>query len=395
MFSNLIQVLDHSFFILLFVMVVVWSVAICLERFRIPLIIGELLAGVIIGPACLDLVRFTPEIKTLAELGMFFLMFYAGLTNDPKSMQKIIKHSLVIGVLGNAFSFAMGAGVVILFGGTIFQALLIGAAISVTSLIVKTRILGDLGVLKTKIGNTMTGAAIFDNIVAFIVLVLVTKTFVAGSLDLFDITITTMEILVFFVVTLSVGYLIFPKLSKFFSSRTGKGFTFALVMGLLFAVFAEAINLPFILGAYIAGLFVREEIMDKELYQKMNDRFLAITHGFLGPIFIMSVAFHVSFSILLEHYVFVLLITLAAFVGKFIGVYLGGRVSGFKNREAIGMGIGMNGRGAVELVFAAVGVEMGILNDMHLSTLVFVAFITTLVTPLLLKATGGIKVIEN
>jgi Kef-type K+ transport system membrane component KefB len=385
MFSEFSQVLENDFFILLFIMVVIWSVGTCLEKIKVPLIIGELLAGVVIGPACLNLVHFTPEIETMAQLGMFFLMFYAGLKNDPRRMKKIIGHSIIIGVLGNIVPFAMGIGVVLWSGGTIYQAILIGAAISVTSLITKTRILGDLGILKSRLGNSMTGAAILDNIFAFIILVIVMKAFAEDSLTALDVVFTALEIVTFFSITLFIGHVIFPKMSRFFSCRSGKGFTFAMVMGLLFAVLAEAINLPFILGAYIAGLFVREEIMSAELYQKMDDRFLAIANGFLGPIFIMSVAFHVSFDIFLDHPMFVLGLTAAAFIGKFLGVYLGGRISGFKNIEATSMGLGMNGRGAVELVFAAVGVELGILNNMHLSALVFVAFFTTFITPFLLK----------
>lgn len=385
MFNDFGQIFGHSFFNLLFIMVVIWSVAICLEKLKIPLIIGELLAGVIIGPACLDWVKFTPEIKTLSQLGMFFLMFYSGLKNDPKRMQKIVGHSIIIGVIGNLIPFILGTLIVLFFGYTIYQAVLIGAAISVTSLITKTRILDDLGILKSKIGNTMVGSAILDNILSFIMLVIVIKAFDDGTLTFNEVVFTATEIIIFFAVTLFVGHAIFPKLRRFFSSRSGKGFTFALVMGLLFALFAEAINLPFILGAYLAGLFVREEILSPELFQKMDDRFHAIANGFLGPIFIMSVAFHVSFDVFWQQPIFVIAVTLAAFIGKFLGVYFGGRISGFNNKDSTTMGFGMNGRGAVELVFAAVGIEMGILNNTHLSTLVFVAFITTFLSPFLLK----------
>jgi len=385
MFSNLLHILDSNFFNLLLVMVVIWSVGIFLEKLKIPLVIGQLIAGIIIGPAVLNWIKFTPGIQTLAQLGMFFLMFYAGLQTDPKPMKKILASSLLIGVMGTIFPFALGFFAVYQIEGNFLQALFIGMAISGTSLVTKTRILDEFGILKSKIGHSMVGAAIVDNIVSFILLAVVIKTCRLGTINLWDGIFTSVEVMTFFAVTLFIGYVIFPRVGKMFADRSWLGFTFALIVGLFFAVLAEAIYLPFILGAYLAGLFVREEIMSSDAFHEMNDRLMIITNGFLGPIFIMSVSFKVSFDIIFEHPVLVCLVVVAAFIGKFLGVFLGSKFSRFSTGEALAMGVGMNGRGAVELVFAATGVELGILTNSHLSMLVFVAFATTLMTPFLLK----------
>ncbi|KPJ69247.1 hypothetical protein AMJ44_04185, partial [candidate division WOR-1 bacterium DG_54_3] len=259
------------------------------------------------------------------------------------------------------------------------------AAISGTSMVTKSRILSDLRLLKSRLGYNMMGAAIFDNIVIFLIISIIIKTTQLGMFTLLDGMLTTMEVILFFGVTLAIGYLIFPRVSKYFSTRRGKGFTFALLMGFLFAIFAESIRLPFILGAYIAGLFVREEIMSASLFQKMHDRFLAISHGFLGPIFIMSIALKINLAVILKEFWFVLALFLAAFLGKMFGVYLGGILSENSSKESLIMGLGMNGRGEIELIIALIGLQLGIITQNHLSILVMVAFATTLIAPFILN----------
>lgn len=385
MFTNVYNIIQTPLFNILFLVAVAWSIAIFLERFKIPLIIGELVAGIIIGPAVLNIIQPTPEIELLASLGMFFLIFSAGLETDPKHLRKTLKPSILIGLNGILFPFVLGIIVTLYFGGNASQAILIGAAVSGTSMVTKSRILTDLQLGKSKLGYNMMGSAIFDNITIFLIISMLIKTTQQGKFTLTDGFMTTLEVVLFFGITLAVGYLIFPKLSKYFRTRRGKGFTFALLMGFLFAIFAEAIRLPFILGAYIAGLFVREEIMSASLFQKMRDRFLAIAHGFLGPIFIMSIAFKIDFSALLKDLRIILFLFIAAFFGKLIGVFLGGILSGNSSKESLIMGLGMNGRGEMELIIAVIGLRLGIITTEHLSMLVMVAFIATLVAPSILN----------
>ncbi|MFH1387505.1 MAG: cation:proton antiporter [bacterium] len=385
MITNISTVIHAPLFNILFLVAVAWSVAIFLERFRIPLIIGELIAGIIIGPTVLNIVRPSPEINILAQLGMFFLMFYAGLETNPRLIQKIAAKSILIGGLGTIFPFCFGILASLLFGCTWPQALLIGAAISGTSMVTKSRILSDLKLMKTLLGYHMMAAAIVDNLFSFLIVSLIIKGFQRGSFEISDLVFTALEVTLFFAIILTVGYLLFPRISHYFKTRRGKGFTFALLVGFSFAFLAELINLPFILGAYLAGLFVREEIMSASLFSKMNDRFLAITHGFLGPIFIISIAFKMNFQVLLTHSWLLFWLILAAFFGKFCGIYLGAMANRFNRVGSLIMAVGMNGRGTVELVLAVIGLQMGIINQAQFSILVLVAFLTTLSVPLLLN----------
>lgn len=385
MFGDINSIIQAPLFNLLFLVAVAWSVAIFLERFHVPIIIGELLAGIIIGPAVLNIINPSPEIALLASLGMFFLMFYAGLETDPKHLRKTTRVSVTVGLSGILLPFTLGTLTTFFFGANLLQSLLVGSAISATSMVTKTRILSDLEMDKSDLAYNMMGAAIVDNISIFLILTIIIKTAQTGFFTFSDAVATAVNVTLFFGSTLAIGYLLFPKLSKYFTTQRGKGFTFALLMGFLFAFLAEAIRLPFILGAYFAGLFVREEIMSHSLFRKMRDRFLAISHGFLGPIFIMSIAFKVDLAVMVKDFWLVLALFMIAFLGKLAGVYFGAIFSGIPSKEALIMGYGMNGRGEIELILAVIGLQLGIINQEILSVLVMVAFASTFVAPFMIQ----------
>jgi Kef-type K+ transport system membrane component KefB len=131
----------------------------------------------------------------------------------------------------------------------------------------------------------------------------------------------------------------------------------------------------------MAGLFVREGIVHKALLQKINDRFVSITYGFLGPIFFVSLSFHMTFTIFKTHLGLVLILLAAAVAGKMLGAGLAAYVGKMTKTESMVVALAMNGRGAVELIIASIGLEFGIINDVFFSILVVVAFVTTLIPP--------------
>ncbi|MFQ6130131.1 MAG: cation:proton antiporter [Candidatus Hadarchaeaceae archaeon] len=378
-------------FTILFILAVVWGVGLLFEKFGQPLILGELLAGLVIGPPLLGLVGppgavfvWTPALDILAMLGMFFLMFYAGLITDPKKLGKRAKTFFGVGITGTLMPLLFGGLVAWFFTQDFWIALIVGLAISGTSLVTKVRILGDLGVLKSKVGYTMMGGAMVDNILTFIILAVVIKAITVGIVGPLDVAYTVALVVAFFGIALFIGYRVYPRVGKLFIHPGARGFTFALVMGLLIAGIGQMMGLHFIIGAYLAGLFVREEFVGGA-FLDLNRRFQTLSHGFLGPIFIVSVAFHVSFGVFETHTLFLIALIIAAIAGKVIGAGGGAYFTGLGKREALTIGIGMNGRGTVELILAMVGLEIGILADAHLSLLVFTAFVTTLITPIGLK----------
>jgi len=382
----------EEIFTVLFILGVAWGVGLLFEKLGQPLILGELLAGILIGPPVLGLVgeapdaifAWTPPLDVLAKLGMFFLMFYAGLITDPKKLSGRIKTSLGVGVAGTLTPLLFGWLIGWIFTRDFWIALLLGLAISGTSLVTKVRILGDLGILRSKLGYIMMGGAMVDNILTFIILAVALRAITGKAVGPADVLYTVALVLAFFWIVLFIGRYFYPLVGEFFTRPGARGFTFALIMGLLIAGIGQVLGLHFIIGAYLAGLFVREEFVG-ETFQDLNRRFQTLSHGFLGPIFVMSVAFHVNFEALGGEGMFLMALIAVAILGKIVGAGGGGYLTGLKGREALAVGIGMNGRGTVELALVVVGLEAGTLSDVHVSLLVFTAFVTTLMVPIALK----------
>ncbi|MBT7088250.1 cation:proton antiporter, partial [bacterium] len=314
--NNFEHLLQLPFFEVLFLLVVAWTAGVIFKIFKLPLIIGQLLAGLIIGPSLLNLVQLTPTIDILGQLGAFFIMLYLGVTTDPRKLLKRAKASFSIAVLGTLVPFGLGYLVMRWFGLSVQTALFMGMAISTTSLATKAAVLDELKILHSKAGNTMIGTAVVDNVLSLILFSVIITTVKIGTFSIWTLLATVVEVTLFFGVVLFVGIKIYPWLKKFFSNRKAKGFTFALIVALLMGALAELIGLHYILGAYLAGLFIREEIVVKGLYEKIKDRLMVLSYGFLAPMFFISLAFSVDFRIFLQEFWLLLVLILVAFVGK-------------------------------------------------------------------------------
>ncbi len=388
-------------FTILFILVTVWISRLIFEKLELPFIVGELLAGLIVGPPVLGLLgpsgsffEWTQPLDLLAELGMFFVMFYAGLSTDPKEMGKKVKSFMGIGILGTLTPLILGFSVTWIFTNDFYASLLLGLAISGTSLVTKSLILENLDLLRTKIGHSMMGAGMTDNILTFIILTLTLKAIADQGISLISMVTTIFLVAGFFGIVLVIGYYIYPIIGPIFGKSGERGFVLALIVGLSFAGIGQIVGLHLIIGAYLAGLFVREEIMPRQLsfgdlyggLGNLDNRFRTLSHGFLGPIFIFSVAIKVEFSAIEAMPLFFLGLIAAAIAGKVIGAGGGARIfGGYSWKESLTVGIGMNGRGTVGLILVYIGLEEGVIEPGHLSLLVLTAFVTTLMAPIVLR----------
>jgi len=382
---------------LLLILCVAWFLGFVFSRFGLPVMLGELMAGLILGPALLDLVHMTVQLELLAELGVFFVMFHAGMEMDPKELLEHIRPSLIAALGGFILPFALGFLVTRLFGGTVYQALFIGMGLSVTAIAVQAVILKNMNIQNSPVGHIIMGAAIADDIFSLITLSVLLGLAKSGTISLVSISVLLGKVALFFGFTILVGESLVPFLTRRLKDDGGKAFTFALVAALVMAFLAEKAGLHLVIGAFLAGQFVRREIMDKKVYNLISDRFFSISYGFLTPIFFATLGFHLHFEWSLSFVFFALIITLAAIAGKLLGCGLGARIAGLPSAEATIIGIGMNGRGAVELVVASVVINLSnqllaegvisepLLSASQFSALVFMAFVTTVMTPILLK----------
>lgn len=363
---------------LLILMVVVWTAGKIFRSLRLPVVLGQLLGGILVGPALLGLVDPTSEtIKVLAELGVFFLMLHAGLETDHREILQASKRSFLIALGGTILSFAGGYYVARLFGQPQTASLFIGMGLSVSAIAMAARVFKDCKIMNTRAANVTLGAAIFENILALILFSIIISIAEQGVVEFIPLLILLIKVCAFFIIVIFTGI----RFSKFLNKILyfgNKGFTLTLIIALLMGLVAEAIGLHMIIGAFLAGLFIHEEVLDKRVYDKIEDRIYGLSYGFFGPIFFASLAFHLDLSAFTTMTWFLMALVIVAIFGKVIGSGIVARFEKLTNLESLIIGISMNNRGAAELVIATLGFQMGIINQNVFSILVAMAFVTTI-----------------
>lgn len=373
---------------LLLILIIVWGTGVLFRKINLPVLLGEMLAGLLFGPALFGIFEVNETITLLAELGVFFLMLHAGLETNPRDLIKASKTSIAVALGGITLPILFGYGVARWFNYESVTAVFIGMGLSITAIPVTTKVFKDFHLSQSKIAHLVMGAAMADDIAAFIVLsVLLEIVASGGALPLSEVLMLIGKVAVFFGAAILAGNKLIPIFKSIFQRQGYKAFTFTLIIALAFGVFAEFIGLHYIIGVYLGGLFVKEEIVSPAIYRKIEDRLFAMSYSFLGPVFFVSLGFYVDFGILKDPTMLPLLgwIILAAFVGKAIGCGLPAYLAGCRSHEAFIVGVSMNARGAVELIVALIGLELGLIDSDIFSILVFMAFVTTLITPIALK----------
>lgn len=388
---------DHLIINLLVILAVAWPMGALFVRLGLPVMLGQLVTGLLLGPAVLNIVSPSEALTFLADLGIFFAMFYAGMEMDPKELLEHIWPSLAVAIGGFVLPFVMGFFVTRFFGGTVFQSLFVGIGLSITAIAVQAVILQEMQIHKTKIGHVVMGAAIADDILSLIGLSVLLGLVKTGTVETTGIIILLLKVSAFFAFTILSGHFIIPILTKRLDDYNAKGFTFAMISALVMATAAELAGLHTVIGAFLAGQFVRKEIMHEKIYHAISDRFYGLSHGFLMPVFFASLAFHIHFQWSFAFLFFAAAITITAIIGKLVGCGIGALAFRYSLRESTIIGFGMNGRGAVELVVVAVVIALSndllaqgvitdpLLTENQFSALVLMAFITTLMAPLMLR----------
>ncbi|MFC1838564.1 cation:proton antiporter [Thermodesulfobacteriota bacterium] len=382
---------------LLLILSVAWILGIVFSNFGLPAMLGELLGGIILGPPLLGIVIASPTIEILAELGIFFVMFHSGMEMDPKELLEHIWPSLGVALFGFVLPYASGFILAKAFDATLYQALVIGMGVSITAIAVQVVILHSMRINKSEVGHVIIGAAIVDNILSLIALATVLNLAKTGSVDIASVSIILGKVILFFGVTILLGEFIMPRFTKHLTDKGGKAFTFAMVAALVMSYLAELAGLHHVIGAFLAGQFVRREIMDDKVYEVINDRLYGISYGFLVPIFFASLSFHLHISLNPSFFLFAFALILTGILGKLVGCGLGAALFKYNFWESAIIGFGMNGRGAAELVVATVVIEMSdkllaqdiisqpLLTPDQFSGLVLMAFVTTFIAPISLK----------
>lgn len=357
-----------------------------------PSVLGELIVGVLLGPTVLDFLHFTfftdghldEVIHELAEIGVLLLMFIAGLDLHLNDLAKSGKVSVLAGTLGVILPIVLGAGLGLMFNMQGQEALFIGLILAATSVSISAQTLMELKVLRSRVGISLLGAAVFDDILVVLGLS-VFIAFTQSSPKLLEIVWIAARMALFLGVGTVLGIKVLPRMSQRVAGREiAQGLvSFSFVIILLYAWSAEMLGgMAAITGAFVAGLALsRSQVKDR-----IRGGVSTLAYGVFVPIFFINVGLSVDARQLLGPVFWLFLgMTLVAIIGKVIGAGAGALLSGFTRKEALQLGVGMMSRGEVGLIVASVGVRQGLISENGMAAIVGVVIITTLMTPPLLR----------
>jgi Kef-type K+ transport system membrane component KefB len=370
------------------------------ERFKQPAMIGEILAGIILGPSVLNAVVHTGAISVISDLGVFMMVIIAGLEMNVDDIMKSLKgRNIIISLSAFFLPLACGFGVGRLLEQETMTSLFIGLCVAITALPISIRVLMDLGKINTDVGQKILSVAIFDDVLALSVLgvmlniqdsdMSVGAIAAAGGLSLLKlialVAILGLTHMVIKKITRKDNY-IERSLNKLISLLKGRETLFALffVFILIFATFTETLGFHFIIGAFFASIFISGEFIGKENFKTIDKTTGNIAMGFLAPIFFASIGLEADI-LNITNLVLLAAIVVVSYVSKIGGGYMGSRMAGFGHHGALAIGIGVNGRGLMELVIANVAYKSGIISNEIFTILIIMGIVTTLTTPSMLK----------
>lgn len=358
------------------------------RKLHAPQVVGEIIAGLIIGPSILGLVSQSDFLLQMAEIGVILLMFLAGLETDLQDLLKTGPIALLIACVGVTMPLAGGYFLYSSFYGfsplgseEFYRALFIGVIMTATSVSITVQTLRELGHLKGRVGTTILSAAIIDDVIGIIVL-----TFVIGFKNPASSPVTVMiNTVLFFIFSLIIG-LLFYYIFKYLDSRYPHNRRipiFGLVLCMALSYIAEEyFGIADITGAYIAGIILCSIKGSKYIAEKMDVN----SYMIFGPVFFASIGLKTSIdyfssSLLLFSIGFVII----ALITKIIGCGLIAKLCKFNNKDSLKIGIGMMTRGEVALIVAQKGLAVGLLTSVYFTPVILLIICSSIITPICMK----------
>ena len=362
------------------------------EQMHQPGVIGEILAGIIIGPFLLNLIEPSGVHEVLAEIGVIILLFTVGLQTGIDEILKVGRRALLVAILGVVLPFLFGFLYSMFFEHGTIEAMFIGAAMVATSVGITARVLADLKALDTDIARVILGAAVIDDILGMIFLAVVTGAG-EGTISYLKIGIVLLEALGFVLFLILVGQrlarkYIVPRVANLRVRNAVFGLAIVFCLGL--SALASYIEIAAIVGAFMAGMVLAEFNYKFQLASKAES-----LYDFLVPFFFVVLGMKVDLLVFSKSEIWLaaLLITVFAVLGKLIGCGLGALKMGFKS--AVTVGVGMVPRGEVGMIIAAVALGAKAISADLYAVVVFMVVATTMMTPPVLKKLLPKKIEES
>lgn len=364
------------------------------QRIRQPPLVGEILAGVVIGPSILGLVVPSADLQVLANLAVFFLMFLTGLEMNPQEIRKAGKSAIAISLLAFFVPLLAGTYVSLLFGLPVVQSLFMGLLLSITAVPVSAIVLMQFGILNSKLGNSVIAAAVINDIMSLIVLSILLQITAEGGTEQLDVgSLATSGVkIAAFLAGIFVFDILFRKSAGWLPDRIGPyfrklqtkeaSFGVLLITTIAISLIAQDIGLHFIIGTFFSGLVVYKEMIGKHNFNRVYGIISAITFGFFAPIFFALIGIDFNAQSLFNTLPLLFVLLSVAIVSKVAAGYAGSRIAGFTHENSLAIGFLMNGRGMVELVIASIGFAAGIIDLTLFSIAVAIGLGTSILAPI-------------
>jgi len=352
-------------------------------RIRLPSVLGEIVAGILLGPSVLGWVRPSFSIQTIATIGIMLLLFLAGLEIDLEMMRSMGVASLVIAIFGVVVPMVIGTLVFRLMGESLRTAFFVGAIMTATSIGLTLRTLMDIGKFRTREGVTIVTAAVIDDVIGIFILTLLVSIVTVGEIPS---PINVLEILgvmiLFFAAVLGFGLLGAKRLTRLVSrmwvdeALIALSICFAIALGWL----ASNVEVAEITGAFLAGLVLNPTKESRTIAEKVN----VVGYSFFIPIFFAYIGVSARLGALSQAGLLAFLFVTIAIIGKILGCSVGAR-PWFDTRRSLAIGVGMVPRAEVALIMAAIGLQAGAISDSIFVMTIVMVFVTNLLTPIILK----------
>ena len=365
-------------------------------KLRQPPVFGELLIGILIGPSVAGWISqqlgFPPLIdpasaagdfiSMLADLGIILLLFLAGLSIDVGELKAAGKPSLIVATTGVLAAFTLGFGVAYLLGWSSLQAAFMGAVLAATSVGITVRTLMNINRLHTRVGMTILGAAVIDDVMGIVILSILAG-LAYGGVSFLGLAENLGLIAVFFLVVIYIGFKLVPRMMTYVDKLPVEeiALSTALAVAFLVSALADKVRLAAITGAFVAGMVMSKAPVAGSLKNKIS----TIGYGLFIPIFFVEMGVRTSLQALGTVSLLALAIVAVAMFDKIVGCGLGALLSGFGRGDSLRVGVGMMPRAEVALVVAAIGIKANVVDSTLFSITVMIVLVTSLITPLLVK----------
>jgi Na+:H+ antiporter len=352
------------------------------ERIRQPAVVGEIIAGIVIGPSVLSLVQPTEVLDALAEIGVIFLLFTVGLETRPSDIFKVGRTATLVAVLGVFVPFVAGWGLLSLWPGhSWIEAIFLGAAMVATSVGITARVLSGLGLISAEASRVILAAAVIDDVIGLLVLALVSS-LATGQVNYLGIVFIAVLAIGFTFLVIAFGSRVVNRVKRPVNNLKidHSLLMFALVLCFGLAAVANLIGIAGIIGAFLAGVALSEATDETRLHQQSQ----ALTE-FTTPFFLVAIGMKLNIAVFLSAPVVALssAVIALAIITKFVGCGLGAIRMG--RRRAIQVGVGMIPRGEVGIVVAQIGLAMAAVSDVIYGVVLAMSVVTTLVAPPFIK----------